>query len=212
MHQLEIAGRQIRLHIPGDTESRLDKLAAAESSSVEVMDERLPYWAELWPSSVALADELLRGPAINPSAKVLEIGCGLGLAGIAASLRGGTVIMTDYLPEALEAARLNWEENTNSPSDIRRMDWRDPNPELRADLILAADVAYEERAFAPLSDVFHHLLLPQGKILLAEPQRRITRPFIRSLRTSNFHCETTTREALIGSRRTMIDIHELTRT
>lgn len=208
---IEIAGNHIRLHIPGDTESRLDDLAAAQPDSIEVKDERLPYWAELWPSSVALAEELLRGPPIDGNLKVLEIGCGLGLAGIAAGLRGATVTMTDYLPEALDAARLNWEENIGSASDIRQMDWRAPDPELSADLILVADVAYEERAFAPLSNTFHRLLLPNGKILLAEPQRRITKPFIRSLRNADFHCKTKTRETHIGKLRSRVDIHSLTR-
>jgi len=207
---IEIAGRRIRLKVPADSESRLNDLLDAGPGSIEVKDERLPYWAELWPSSVALAEEILCGPPIDADTDVLEIGCGLGLAGIAAGLRGASVVLTDYLPEAVDAARLNWEENIGTVPHVRQMDWRVPDPDLAAHLILASDVAYEERAFSPLSNAFRRLLRPGGTILLAEPQRRISRPFVDSLRETDFHCETATREARVGDLRSMIDIHTMT--
>ena len=46
-------------------------------------DEYLPYWVELWPAARMLAKAILREPW-TPGTEVLEIGCGLGLPGIAA--------------------------------------------------------------------------------------------------------------------------------
>jgi len=49
-----------------------------------------PYWAHLWTGSRALA----RWVAMEiecPGKRVVEIGCGLGLAGIVAARRGGSV-------------------------------------------------------------------------------------------------------------------------
>lgn len=197
------------MQVPGDIDARLDDLAHANPDSAAIRDERLPYWADLWPSSIALAEELLRTPPFCPDDQILEIGCGLGLASIAAGLRGGRVIMTDYLPEAGRAARRNWAANIDTPPEVRQMDWRAPEPGLRADLILAADVAYEKRSFQPLIKAFKTLLLPDGKILLAEPRRWMFRPFIDSLDEQGFHRETKTRKTTIGNRVVLVDIHAL---
>jgi SAM-dependent methyltransferase len=70
------------------------------------LDERLPYWAELWPSSIELARYCLKERGVC-SRRILEIGCGLGLAGVAAARAGAHVIFTDYEPDALKFARYN---------------------------------------------------------------------------------------------------------
>ena len=42
-----------------------------------VKDERLPYWADVWPSSIVLASKLME---LNGRGKTaLELGCGVGL-------------------------------------------------------------------------------------------------------------------------------------
>ena len=67
------------------------------------------------------------------------------------------------------------------PADFKTMDWRNPDVSLSADLILAADVAYEERAFQPLIHTFNALYKRNGKIILSEPNRKIAKPFIQLL-------------------------------
>src|SRR4051794_29096517 len=46
-------------------------------------NEYLPYWADLWPASRMLAKAIVREPWA-PGLTALEVGCGLGLPGIAA--------------------------------------------------------------------------------------------------------------------------------
>lgn len=50
--------------------------------------DRDPYWCRLWPSAVALAQFILQQPELVKGKRVCDIGCGLGLAGIAAALAG----------------------------------------------------------------------------------------------------------------------------
>lgn len=50
--------------------------------------DRDPYWCRLWPSAVALAQLILQQPGLVKGKRVCDIGCGLGLAGIAAALAG----------------------------------------------------------------------------------------------------------------------------
>ncbi len=73
------------------------------------VDERLPYWADLWPSARALARRLAAEPA--PGGRVLELGSGVGLPSLALLWRGADVLATDWYADALLFARANAERN-----------------------------------------------------------------------------------------------------
>src|SRR3954468_14239998 len=110
------SGRDLRVMRPRET----DDLLGEEAFENEAL---LPYWAELWPSSVALAKAIavrsLRG------ARTLELGCGLGLAGIAAALAGARVLATDWSTEALRFTQDNAERN-DVAVDTALVDWSHP--------------------------------------------------------------------------------------
>jgi predicted nicotinamide N-methyase len=151
-----------------------------------VVDERIPYWADLWPSAIALSRYLIREALVAPGMDVLEIGCGLALPGIVAGRLSGRVTLSDYLEEALLLARHNWKQNLEAKAVFRRMDWRNPDPALAADLVLASDVAYELRAFEPLVGAFQALCRPGGSIVVSEPNRAIARSFLDELQLEGF--------------------------
>ena len=65
----------------------------------------MPYWAELWPSGIALARHVVELPL--DGLRVLELGCGLGLPSLAAALAGAESLATDWAPEAVELLRAN---------------------------------------------------------------------------------------------------------
>jgi predicted nicotinamide N-methyase len=154
-------GRDLRLLRPRDAEALLDEAAFEH-------EEYLPYWAELWPSSLALARAL--APRALRGARTLELGCGLGLPSIAAALAGGRVLATDWSPEAVAMTRANAERNG---ADVETLvcSWADPGPLVdRApwDLVLASDVLYEARNAEALLP-----LLPRlgREVWLADPGR-----------------------------------------
>src|SRR5215216_7157987 len=100
-----------RVDLPGTTESMLisrpvdyDRLIDDAAADPE---QNLPYWAELWPSGVALAAKIARDPGIVRDRRVLELGCGLGVTAIAALRAGADLLVTDYSPEALALCSLN---------------------------------------------------------------------------------------------------------
>jgi predicted nicotinamide N-methyase len=103
----------------------------------------MPYWAELWPSGLALAEL-----AAGASGRVLELGCGLGLPSLVAALAGADVLATDWADDAIALLERN-AERVGARVQIRRWDWTGPSLG-RADLVLAADVLYEERNVAPV--------------------------------------------------------------
>jgi predicted nicotinamide N-methyase len=133
-------------------------------------DERLPYWAELWPSARALAAELLDAPA--PRGRVLELGCGIALPSLALRWRGADVVASDYYPEALEFATENARRNGIDPAGTLLLDWREPPPDLVPyELVVAADVLYEDRNVDALAELLPRVTAPGGRVLLADPGR-----------------------------------------
>lgn len=186
-------GHHFRLLAVRDTNTLLDAI----DPHIFAADERFPYWADLWASSVALAEYLTEMPA---GKTVLELGCGLGLAGIAAARAGASVTMTDIDTDALafaaENVRLNLKPEEQSRVSIAAMDWRNPTAEGPFDLVIGADIVYERRFFAPLLSLFTRLLAPGGSVLLADPDRAIGRDFLAMARSVGWR-ETTTRKRLV---------------
>lgn len=135
-------------------------------------DERLPYWCELWPSSLALAEWLaLRRHEFTGKA-CLDAGCGLGFTALAGQWLGGKVIGMDYSAEALGYARANAVLNQISQPLWLVMDWRAPAIKAGAiHRLWAADVMYEARFAAPLAAFVAHCLAPEGCAWLADPGR-----------------------------------------
>jgi predicted nicotinamide N-methyase len=131
-------------------------------------EEFLPYWAELWPSAIALARVVRRRDV--EGLRVLELGCGLGVPSIVAALGGAQVLATDWSPEGLEVAELNAARN-RAELEAALVSWAGAEPLVRSapwDLVLGADLLYERRNVDQLLS-----LLPRlgGEILLAEPGR-----------------------------------------
>ncbi len=183
---LEVGAEKFNILVVRDTNTLLDLISPEAFSR----DERLPYWADLWTSSLDLASWMLEERAINGKA-VLELGSGVGLAGIAAARAGARVMLTDYEPDALLFARYNAARNL--PDEARRhrvrfvpMDWRAPNLNLKFDMIIGADIVYERRNFDPILSLLQSHLLPGGQVLLTEPDRTIGQAFLTAARGTSF--------------------------
>jgi predicted nicotinamide N-methyase len=161
--------RELVVLRPRDSEALIDEEAFEA-------EERMPYWAELWPSGVALA-RAVSGASLR-GRRVLELGCGgLALPSIAAALAGARVLATDWAPEALELATANADRN-GARIEVATAAWGSPEPLLAAapwDLVLAADVLYESRNVDLLLD-----LLPRlgAEVWLADPGRATAEPFL----------------------------------
>jgi predicted nicotinamide N-methyase len=165
---VEVAGRVLRLLRPPQADELIDEAAFDE-------DEFLPYWAELWPSGVALA-EVVAGMDVRGS-RVLELGAGLGIPSLVAALGGADVLATDWADDAVSLLRDNAQRNAIALR-VERVRWDEPEPLLRAgpwDLVLGADLLYEARNAEQLLE-----LLPRlgADVLLADPGRPFAKAFL----------------------------------
>ncbi|MGA2233468.1 MAG: methyltransferase [Tepidisphaeraceae bacterium] len=129
---------------------------------------RMPYWAELWESALGLGQVIERtGPG---TANVLDLGCGMGLAGMVAAAMGHRVWMVELETSALLLARLNtlpWAKRVR----CRRINWQSDRISQRFDLILGADILYEIGQWEPLHAFWQAHLAPGGTVMLGEPGR-----------------------------------------
>ena len=82
------------------------------------------------------------------TASRLEIGCGVGLAGLVALGRGLRVHFTDYDLAPLHFVERSIRENGFDPSlcTTGLLDWREP-PDLAFPIILGSDVLYDAGSY-----------------------------------------------------------------
>lgn len=173
-------GRSLKFFKIEDVDRVLEEAAASANA-----DEETPYWAELWPSAIALGRFIFE-ELVFKSGTVLELGCGLGFCGLAAGLKGAQPIFSDFREDALRMAELNYLMNFTGSARFLLLDWRRPEIAQKVNVVLASDVAYERRWFWPLLDTFKTVLKPDGVIFLSEPNRPIAWEFFRLLRQEKF--------------------------
>ncbi|HEU4642878.1 MAG TPA: methyltransferase domain-containing protein [Gemmatimonadaceae bacterium] len=167
--------------LPGLSLELLKPRSAEELISEEdfAVDERLPYWAEIWPSSLVLASRLLEER--GSGRRLLELGCGVGVVSTAALAAGFDVLATDYYDDALRFTRLNAWLATGREPEARHVDWRAFPPDLgRFDVVVAADVLYERPYARLVAEAVERTLAPHGVALVADPGRIAAEEFVRT--------------------------------
>lgn len=177
-------------------------------------DERLPYWAEPWPSSFALARHLVGEDSLlgaGGERRLLELGCGAGLVAAAATLAGFSVTASDYYEDALRFARVNVWHATRRLIDVLHLDWR-ALPELmpRYDVVIASDVLYERPYAEIVAKTLARTLAPAGIAIVADPGRMATPAFIEACPAAALRIEKARRLPYEeGAVRQTIDLYEI---
>lgn len=201
---MEVGGKTFRITLPSVADALIDEEDFAG-------DERLPYWAELWPSAVALARHVSKERLVGRHA--IELGCGVGLSSMAALAGGAGVTATDHYAAALDFTRYNARSNLGVEPETRLLDWHAPGAWVSGGfgLVLAADVLYEWRNVAALAALIPTLLASGGEVLLSDPRRKNTPAFLERMREKGFHASR--EECLVPSdgREVMVLVHRLRR-
>ena len=171
---VQIGGRDLELLSPANADDLI-------SEDDYVKDERLPYWADLWPSAQILAREVRTMRLAGQ--RVLELGCGLGIVAAAATLAGAEVTATDYYEDAILFAQLNVAAATGRTIATRMVNWVDMPPDLgKFDVVLASDVLYEHRYAALVAGAIAATLVRGGEAIVADPGRIALEEFLEECR------------------------------
>ena len=177
---VEVGGTTYRMAHPAAADALIDEAEFAQ-------DERLPYWADLWPSSVALARHVSEEEHMA-GRRTVELGCGVGLPSVVALACRADVVATDHYEAALDFTRYNALVNLGRELRTWILDWHTPRTQGFGyfDLVLVADVLYERRNVAALTALIPTLLAPGGEILLADPGRKDAPEFLEGMRDVGF--------------------------
>lgn len=201
---VEISGESYALVHPRNAEALIDEAAFNR-------DERLPYWADVWPASIALARAVraLKGTGLS----LLELGCGVGLVAAAALRAGFDVTVSDYYDDALGFARLNGLNNAGQAPRTMVLDWRELPQKIPAyNFVVAADVLYERPYGEIVARTVATTLSENGRALIADPGRVGSHAFFDALHDLGLkHIGATVGNVPLNGRDHAITVHEVAR-
>ena len=140
-----------------------------------------PFWAKLWPASVALCQYLEANKDMITDKKVVELAAGLGLPSLLASKYASEVICSDYVPEAIDLVKRSASLNQSNNIGCRLIDWHHYPADIAADVVLLSDINYDPTQFDVLKELLIRLIDKRISIIISTPQRIMGKPFIESL-------------------------------
>ena len=171
---LSVAGRQITIDLPADPEEMLQQALAGEAAGDSNWD---PYWGLLWAAAPKTAELLLRESWPGPL-KSMEIGCGVGLTGIAGLMAGLSVTFADHAPNAVAMAQTNALKNGFCDVDGRVFDWNDP-PDEKFEFIFGSDILYDSAGHLPLLRTLDAMLGLHGQVWIGDVGRTNAPAFVK---------------------------------
>ena len=172
VREYQFGDRTLKLTVPDRPDALLedpDVLAANHR------DDYMPYWAYLWPAAIYMSKAVMRADWLAGT-RVLELGCGVGLVGVAARAKGCRVVMTDYDAKSVVVAQHNARLNGFDDVEARELDWRVP-PKETYPVILGCDLLYEQRNHLPILELLEVMLEPGGICWLADGGRNVAHQF-----------------------------------
>jgi predicted nicotinamide N-methyase len=146
----------------------------------------------LWPSGSRLAERMALRP-VNPSERILEIGCGLALSSLVGHRRGANITASDCHPLAGEFLRENLRLNELSPMDYLHGHWgqhaaqqQDPTVNSKFDLIIGSDILYERDEQGDLAHYINDHMEDHAEVWVVDPNRGNRAHFHRNMAAQGF--------------------------
>lgn len=171
-----------------DRQQYADPLGAAAAAGISPASWSL--FGMVWPSARMLAG--LMETFELQGRRVLEVGCGLGLASLVCQRRDMDITASDVHPLAGEFLTRNAGLNGMSRPKYQNGNWETENPALgRFDLIIGSDLLYERDQPARLSAFIERHAEQAAEVLIVDPNRGNRPGFNRCMKALGYRCEET---------------------
>jgi predicted nicotinamide N-methyase len=165
-----------------------------DAARLGISSAQWPLFGLLWPSGGQLAARLALRPVVVAE-RILEVGCGLGLASLVAHRRGADVTASDVHPLAAAFLLENLRLNRLPPMKYRHGPWLAPsvfvpgNLHGEFDLIVGSDLLYERDDQATLAGFIQRHAAPLAEVWIVDPDRGNRPAFNRSMAAGGFDRE-----------------------
>jgi predicted nicotinamide N-methyase len=144
-----------------------------------------PLFGLVWPSARKMADVMQTFPIAD--LRILEIGCGLGLASLVIHRRLGNVTASDYHPYTQRFLSANLLLNDMHTLPYVSGHWERANPSLgEFDLIIGSDVLYERDHPQQLAGFIQRHAAEHAQVLIIDPNRGNRAVFHKSMKNNGF--------------------------
>jgi predicted nicotinamide N-methyase len=165
---IEIGDRDIHLRTLKDKQQYSDDDNIAEKKGISSANWSL--FGVVWDSGKVLAN--LMNSYETEGLRILEVGCGIGLASLVLNQRSMNITATDYHPEAEKFLEKNVKLNEGKDIPFVCTGWGDADSELgKFDLIIGSDILYERTHVALLSDFIEEHAANTCDVILVDPGR-----------------------------------------
>ena len=184
---IDLGKRSVSLDLPAAPDDFLDD---ADVLRANRESDYMPYWAYLWPAATTMARLVLQ-EEWPVGSRALEIGCGVGLVGIAAGLAGLDVTFSDYDANAVGVACRNARHQGLHRCQGTVIDWRDLDS-VRCEpfpVLLGCDVIYENASLVPVLNVLDALLAEGGTCWIGDPGRSYVPAFCQAASERGYDIE-----------------------
>lgn len=156
-----------------------------DAAEAGISEAGWPLFGLVWPSARILAEAVASHDLAGR--RILEIGCGLGLASLVAHRLDADVTASDRHPLTQAFLDRNTALNDLPTMAYRTGNWGRANPDLgRFDLIIASDVLYERHQPEILASFIEHHANPDAEIVIVDPNRGQRVAFCHSMDTRGF--------------------------
>ncbi|MFY2764703.1 class I SAM-dependent methyltransferase [Arenimonas sp. MALMAid1274] len=180
---LRLGGLDYRIRALSDRQQFADPSGRAERAGISSANWCL--FGQVWPSGRVLA-QAMSGFEVDGK-RILELGCGLGLASLVLNRRKADITASDHHPLAEEFLTYNAALNGLPPPAYLDLAWTLPQPDLgRFDLIIASDVLYERGHAEQLAALLHLHARPEAEVLITDPGRGNSGAFTTALKRQGY--------------------------
>lgn len=180
---LPVGGHLYRLRVLSDSQQFYDP--DGHCARLGISDAQWGLFGQSWPAGQMLA-QAMHGFEIDDK-RILELGCGIGLASLVLQRRGAEVIASDVHPLTEVFLAYNAALNDLPSVRYRHLDWDVPLPTLGLfDLIIASDVLYERGQAERLADVIAQHAAPVAEVVLTDPGRGNSARFTQLMHAQGF--------------------------
>ncbi len=168
-------------------------------------EKNVPYYGNLWPAGLALADHMARMGNWLEGKKVIELGCGLALPSLVCAKLGASVIAQDIHPNVETLLNENISNNSINPQTIQYKSFLFQDTQMKDlqslgqfDFVIASDVLYEKNQPENIARIATALCSRTGHIILIDPARnpKYLQNCVDAIKSHDFRAETLTKDEL----------------